>query len=290
MTREEVTTTLRQIGLASAAERIADLCRSCIRFHARPVDDREIAIGASKLGGLPDLPWTLQWPEAGGGYPLKFLCQVNLGDLKAFPEAAVFPPDGRLYFFYDVEEQPWGFDPGDRAGWRVQYGDGRADSLVRRGLPEQMADGFPLASCTPLFRQELSLPHWNARCLGELGLNQPDLETYASFLDGLHPNACTERVPMHQILGHPQPLQDEMQLECQLVSHGISTGSPAGFEDPRVAELAPGAAEWRLLLQVDSDDKPGWMWGDEGKLYFWIREQDLRNRFFDNVWMILQCG
>jgi uncharacterized protein YwqG len=43
-----------------------------------------------------------------------------------------------------------------------------------------------------------------------------------------------------------------------------------------------------LLLQVDSDDV-GMMWGDGGRLYFWIREQDARRADFSNVWMILQC-
>ena len=32
------------------------------------------------------------------------------------------------------------------------------------------------------------------------------------------------------------------------------------------------------------------MFGDCGHLYFWIRKQDLQNRDFDHVWMILQCS
>ena len=50
-----------------------------------------------------------------------------------------------------------------------------------------------------------------------------------------------------------------------------------------------GAAEWLLLLQVDSDDVAQWMWGDCGRLYYWIRESDLRGRRFDRIWAILQC-
>ena len=29
--------------------------------------------------------------------------------------------------------------------------------------------------------------------------------------------------------------------------------------------------------------------GDCGKIYFNIRKEDLKNRNFDNVWLILQC-
>ena len=32
------------------------------------------------------------------------------------------------------------------------------------------------------------------------------------------------------------------------------------------------------------------MWGDVGRLYFWIRDADLRARRFDATWLILQCS
>jgi uncharacterized protein YwqG len=31
------------------------------------------------------------------------------------------------------------------------------------------------------------------------------------------------------------------------------------------------------------------MWGDGGRLYFWIREQDLAVNNFDKTWLVLQC-
>ena len=37
-------------------------------------------------------------------------------------------------------------------------------------------------------------------------------------------------------------------------------------------------------------DKIGYMFGDCGNIYFWIRKQDLAERRFDKVWCILQCG
>ena len=39
----------------------------------------------------------------------------------------------------------------------------------------------------------------------------------------------------------------------------------------------------------DTDDDTGWMWGDVGTLYFWIREQDARAGDFSRVWMVFQC-
>jgi uncharacterized protein YwqG len=32
------------------------------------------------------------------------------------------------------------------------------------------------------------------------------------------------------------------------------------------------------------------MWGDLGRLYYWIRLQDLARADFSGVWMVLQCS
>lgn len=63
----------------------------------------------------------------------------------------------------------------------------------------------------------------------------------------------------HRMFGWPEPVQDPMQLECQLVSSGIWSGGPGGYRHPRAVGLAPGAADWLLLLQLDTDDGIGWM-------------------------------
>ena len=53
-------------------------------------------------------------------------------------------------------------------------------------------------------------------------------------------------------------------------------------------QAGAGVDEWRLLLQVDSDDDAGMMWCDVGQLYFWVREVDARAGDFSRTWTILQ--
>ncbi len=36
-------------------------------------------------------------------------------------------------------------------------------------------------------------------------------------------------------------------------------------------------------------EAPQRMWGDAGRLYFMIREEDLAARRFEDCWMTLQC-
>lgn len=48
--------------------------------------------------------------------------------------------------------------------------------------------------------------------------------------------------------------------------------------------------DWAMLLQLDTDDAAGWMWGDVGRLYYMSRKSDLTVGNFENAWMVLQCG
>ncbi len=79
-----------------------------------------------------------------------------------------------------------------------------------------------------------------------------------------------------------------MEIECQLASHGVYCGESSVHSAPEFARLRDGAGDWRLLLQLDSDDDLGVMWGDGGILYFWIREEDAQTGRFDNAWVVLQ--
>ncbi|MCH6259121.1 DUF1963 domain-containing protein, partial [Puniceicoccaceae bacterium K14] len=100
-----------------------------------------------------------------------------------------------------------------------------------------------------------------------------------------------ENQPRHQMFGYCSPVQNaEMDVECQLASNGLYLGDATGYNDPRAPELKKNAHEWKLLLQLDTDDDTEWMWGDVGMLYFWIRESDAQTKDFSKAWMIFQCS
>lgn len=123
--------------------------------------------------------------------------------------------------------------------------------------------------------------------LPDLTYDTPDHDSYRALCDDL---AAAGGTVQHRLLGYPQNIQDSMERECQLASHGVYCGGPDGYQGELAALLEPGAADWRLLLQVDSDEESlGWLWGDSGRIYFWIRQQDLKALQFDKAWLILQC-
>lgn len=131
--------------------------------------------------------------------------------------------------------------------------------------------------------QELTPPAWESYDVAQLDMPEALFSSYAD-LTAERPYETT-----HQLLGNPDPIQNDMQLECQLVTNGVDCGGDY-TKDSRVGVLSAGAAKWRLLLQVDSDESIGMMWGDLGRLYYWIHEDDLRQRAWDHSWLILQCG
>lgn len=80
-------------------------------------------------------------------------------------------------------------------------------------------------------------------------------------------------------------------LECELVTSGVYCGRTLPDEsEEQMPEYRRRARNWRLLFQVPTVEEIGMEWGDVGCLYFWIREEDLRQRRFDRCWMILQSA
>jgi len=274
---------LSEAGFSRFAGALSKLTRPALRFYSAKVPEEEIALGCSKLGGRPDLPGRFDWP-VWKNKALHFLGQVNLKDIEPFGPAELLPKQGILYFFYDSEEQPWGFAPEHLGSWRVLFLEDCSLPLERRNFPRSLDKDYCLYPCKLDFEEFLTLPPSLSPEIEELGLTEDEEAKYEDFLRSYWGGIC------HQMLGHPAQLQGDMRFECQFASNGVYCGDGDYLEDPRVEQLAADYDRWVLLLQLDSDGKPGMMWGDCGRLFFWIRREDLAARRFDKNWMVLQCG
>ncbi len=243
---------------------------------------RALPLGASRFGGVPDVPPDFRWP-VWRKRPLVFLAQLELAEVRA----PGLPRRGWLLVFYDAREQPWGFDPRDRGGTVVMHVDVPRASLMRATPPPLEPDERALRACTLTFTRTIDLlDKWEH---DDAVFDRIPDEAWSRHDRAAAALAGTRGRADHHVGGHPQPIQGEMRGECQLASSGINAGSPRGYASPRAKALLRRKNAWRLLLQIDSDDVPGWMWGDLGRLYLWIRDPDLASRRFDRAWLILQC-
>lgn len=281
---------LKDYGLAHKAEQIAAYTRSSIRMVAKQNADEEIPIGHSKIGGCPDVPTDFVWPYTNDKRPLYFLCQLHVKDIKSYDTNNLLPTDGLLSFFYDAAEQPWGYDPKDYDGFNVFYFTEPVSSLTRIKIPAILLQHGDIASASLQFKNEWTLPPWESPFWDDL--EETLTEEEADNLRDLAYESMEEadaNGAVHRIDGFPDAIQGDMYLQCQLVSNGLYCGDSTGYNDPLRRELEAGATDWRLLLQLDSEEELGYMWGDSGRLYFWIREDDCQKTRFDQTWVVLQC-
>lgn len=271
------------------AEEMISTARQTVAITREKTGDDAIAIGASKLGGWPDLPAGVEWPMI-DGRGLAFLGQFALADVPVAEGEASMPRRGLLSIFYDYAEQPWGSYPGDRDGWQVLYWE-NAEGLERAEPPAGAYSDDPeydrtFQACRVGFEMVTTYRRMGYDIYGR---ETPD-ELIDLFEETLHVGQG-DKTPHHQFFGHPFVVQNPMEEECQLVSNGIYSGNELSAEDEKRAEsLIEGVKDWTLLLQLDTDYEPRWMWGDGGILYFWIRRQDLEAGEFGKGWCILQCG
>ena len=214
---------------------------------------------------------------------MSFIAQVDLAQVSPFDIESRLPSEGLLSFFYAaVTQEAWGFDPADYGSAVVLYTPANVLTRYLESPSDLTADGLftPLALRPKL---EISFAPWESFDVDQLGMSREEESAYAELLE-------QEDEVIHRLLGHPNPVQGDMQLECQLVTNGLYCGDSSGYQDPRAGDLRAGASDWRLLLQIDSEEEAGMMWGDVGRLYYWIRDADLAAREWDLSWLILQCG
>jgi len=275
---------LKENRLSQFEGALAKLVRPAVQLTTRKVPAAELAIGQSRIGGVPDLPAGYRWPEYKGKH-LAFIAEVNLGEVARVMPGGPLPKQGHLWFFYAWDQEHWGFDPKDAGSAVVHY---EADAqLARRALPGDIPDQGRFGACAVTFTAYGDIPDGGDERNPTRKSDDATQDRYGEMRGRVASAGPTS----HKLLGYPEPIQNPMEIECAMTSNGVYMGDAVRREDdPRFKKLAAAKYDWKLLMQVDSDDAANMMWGDVGRLYFWIRDQDLAARRFDKAWMIFQCG
>jgi hypothetical protein len=221
----------------------------------------------SKLGGDPELPENVTWPEGREG-PRTFLAQIDFAALPPQSEIDWLPEDGRLFAFYDFEGH--GLSDVVLVHYAVEPSGPPlpAPKGVWRRFPERRVAFQTLTSAPSL--------DWLGLDASETGLDENEFESLDRLADA-PPSGDVQ----HRIGGYPNEIQPErMWLSCEHLARGLP--EPAWNEDiPPAIERA--AKEWRLLLQIDSDPALKMNFGDGGRFYVFIRERHARRGDFSKT-------
>lgn len=281
---EKLMQRLAELGLESYYERTKHYLRNAIHMEYTVIPEREIPVGASKLGGHPDLPAEFEWPRQEEGECLLFLLQLNLAELAPYDLDGMLPREGMLYFFYDVGPMP-SVPYGDPDGWAVRYYPG--SDVTRQCGPEDVKGYF--ASARPEFATRPEIPFLESDLVPREALEEGEYWKLGVFRDNYASKNGQESDICHKLLGHARSVQTYgMESICE--EYYRKHHEPDGYshEEPRY----PHSAErWVNLLQLDSCSELYWVWDEGyGRVYFWIEAEDLKNRRFDRVLAVSQTS
>ncbi|MGG5736042.1 MULTISPECIES: YwqG family protein [Bacillus cereus group] len=236
-------------GLSHLKEELINTVFPCVKVV--PKQEERVAIGSSKMGGVPDLPDSFEYPMY-KGTPLHFIAQFNLSDLQNVRMEHNLPKTGMLYFF--SIENYFEEDVDQTKAGRVLYYDFPVEQLCIANETQAK-----YTQCAITFELTYKLP--------ELFIeDEADSDRFLQLLEELIP----DNYDNHQMFGEPFSVQEEVLYE---------TGEYMGIEPQQMT----------LLFQIDSDHKNcNMVWGELGMLYFCISNEDLKNRCFENTCCVLQ--
>ena len=270
--------------------------KPCIRLT--PVRE-ETTVFDSKLGGVPYLPKSMEYPAVRegtlAGRPLRLLAQLNFGTLPKLPG---FPDSGILQFFAGCDgDDVVGVDFDDyfnQNGFRVIYHEQVIADTSQLFSAADMPQFDPEDYAFPFkgeFLLKASEPQLCAVTPEDHQFAPAVIECYNRLFGGNIVAMWGGRPDVK-----PGLRTVDEQLYNALYDSIDSTGSRIGGypfftqDDPRYAERYSGCDT--LLFQLDScyDGENEIIWGDSGVGAFFINSEDLLRREFSRVMYSWDCS
>jgi uncharacterized protein YwqG len=275
--------------------------KSSIRIAYDSNTDTECLVGSSKIGGKPDLPIDFEWFYFNGesydgitkNRPLSFLAQINCEEINEYDKDNLLPANGMLYFFYELETMKWG-GLDDKGSTKVYYYPGSISELQRTDFPSDLLEEYKLPEMSITFSTEIELPDFEEfiEWHNEVEYNQWD--SYGESKNKIIPESDERYI--NKLLGYANLIQSDMLLECEAATRGVELYSERGGYSNKITteelqQYKENCTKWQLLFQFDSIETGTYelLWGDVGRIYYYINIDDLVELNFDNCWLILQC-
>jgi uncharacterized protein YwqG len=257
---------------------IRKLARRAILLRTKKGSEAKIPLGATKIGGRPDLPAAAEWPAYRDGKPLAFLAQINLAPIAKLGSSIKGLPSSGLLSVFSV----WGWlEEGDADprtpddgtglrqeanGWTVVLHTPPRAKLERRKAPRGV-NSFKAAAAEPA--SILTLPDDRAEPpLAALGWTDDEYDRFQQLVwdyRSLQTGHWDTEGRHHQLGGYAHFQQ---YFPEEVLEKGLS-----------------------MFLQIASDEKHSdMMWGDGGELTFYADAKALAKGRFERLWGTCQCG
>ena len=246
-------------------------------------------VDKSKIGGKPYLPKDFVWPYY-QELPLSFLAQINLEEVNSFDKDKLLPSTGMLYFFYELETEEWGYELKNKGCSKVLYFEDTSNfELI--DFRKDMKGYCQVPEFKVTFKANISYPSYEDFDIIHNG-GKEVADNYEDFQDAYFDiyNKHMESLDSYtKLLGYPDVIQSSMEEQCAAITKGFYMG---GIDSPKKyrEEVIKDSKDWILLFQMDAIEVDDYelRFEDSGHIYFWIKKEDLKNKNFDNIWLILQ--
>ena len=247
------------------------------------------ATGLTKFGGKPDVPEGFEWAYY-NGKPLAFLAQFDLSEISKFDTEDLLPKTGVLSFFYDLEAMPQSIDDEDNGFVRVYWFEDKS-ALRTAEHPDDLKAEYRFPALGVTARSEKTYQSYPDFLLQRAKL----VEDWESFERAQNSIGIDESGNISKLLGWADPIRGNMTVQCELVSRGYFLGDEEGKKEVTPLDRQEAeqwsAKDWLPLLQLDTvTDGDFSLDLGGGRIYFYIRRDDLAERNFDNVMLYWQNG
>ncbi|MEZ4410662.1 MAG: DUF1963 domain-containing protein [Polyangiales bacterium] len=258
--RAEIEALLDAEGLGDHKAALMALVRPAIGLRTRDATAADLAVGATRVGGEPDMPDAVAWPEGAEG-PLLFVLQVRLAEVTAHDLEGRLPVDGTLSLFTDrYVDEP-----------RVFYWP--EGTVLRR---RSVAEGHdpPFTACGVDVLPELHLPPHSSRFVGVEGPRSAPGTAARMGSTVCLPRAAFEAYWDRVWLAwrrQQRPGDAGTVGVHQMLGYSVSDDTGEQGHDEEV------------LFGFDSDDRAAMEWGDVQTVWTFIDRDALKGLRFDEV-------
>ncbi|OWA33657.1 hypothetical protein B9G55_20125 [Saccharibacillus sp. O16] len=274
---------IKEQDFAHAQEYLLNSARQTVNLTlTEPENDEQV--GNSRVAGEPDLPEGTPWPLESDGVPMTFVCQLNLEELKDLDPENRLPKSGCLLFFagdydLDVEHQV------------LYLSSKQMQTASRRSAPAPTVHEQDEAFHSYRLQAQASLALPGYGYVDEEAVEDDD-HGWEEYEDLMFELAGQQDSPTMKMFGYAEGQHGDDEYLAALKLFGCESTYAPEEAIMRLTKAFGGdrerakreVADMVLLIEVDSDDSVGFLWGDAGVLHVFIRREDLMQGKFDRTY------
>jgi|688.fasta_scaffold578266_2 uncharacterized protein YwqG len=260
---ESILESLEQKQINAATSFLADEIAPC--FRGVICGDSESSSLTSRLGGKVLLPREIGHPCDRSGKPMSLVAQINFSELPA--AEFDYAKQGLLILFCNAARDF--SNPKDRNAFRCVW---IANPVENNYVDSAFPDATVSSAKALNFSLSLSLPE-------DLAAGNDEQAQMAKQISN-----ALEKDRQIQLFGKGGKDFDVLQEIAAFAGNGISW-SEARRTDSCFSHLVESAAEWKLLLKMNSTD---YFDLADRSLYLLIRDEDLKQQSYGKSWLVVR--